>query len=244
MLCGMPYRIAQGPLGTRALDALVDEPNACDLTMVRLKQLPPEVLARIGIPSSPELKGLEAWVAEEVANRYLGVGNSPREFARVEGKLMYFQALLIRAFGSLDSVANKTVLDLACGSSVPGAGWYEEPCLSVHPWMCRLVHHLGGHAIGVDIRPQGNERFEWYQADLKAEDSLSFLKSDSIDGYQCADFYDSSFRPENPDLLRDWDAWNQRLGTQLARVLRREAVIFSAHQPGLAFLGPEEMDPG
>lgn len=232
----MPFLIPDGPLGADAREVILGHPNFVDLASSRLSALPSELVERIGLSDSQKDKQHQVRLAAEVADRYLPADTPPRELFRVESKLMLFQAKLIRGFGSLEHVANKAILDLACGSRVPGEGLYAEPSVGFHPWMSRLIHHLGGHAIGIDIRPQQGEEFEWHQVDLEEADCLKFLEGVSIDAYHCANFYPSSIRPTDQSELEEWNARSQRLGFQLARILKAEAVILDHDQLGVEVL--------
>jgi SAM-dependent methyltransferase len=88
------------------------------------------------------------------------------------------------AFPDISEVRGKRILDVACGSrNYPDnvGGRYD-------PWMARLLVQLGAHPVGVDLSPQHNERFEWYQADLLVSNALAFLPSRSLDAYYICAF--------------------------------------------------------
>ncbi len=95
------------------------------------------------------------------------------------------------AFAAIYSVLEEKlfqyrVLDLGCGSRVPINENYSR---MFEPWMCRVMHKLGIDVVGVDIRPQQDEEFEHYVADLFSENSMPFIGNDTIDAIVATNLY-------------------------------------------------------
>ncbi|MEZ4754434.1 MAG: class I SAM-dependent methyltransferase [Bdellovibrionota bacterium] len=93
---------------------------------------------------------------------------------------------LIAAFGSLEDVKDKRILDIACGCN--GRTREVEATLrekSFEPWLCRAIHFLGGHAFGVDFGSLKGEKFEFKMVNLLRPGSLDFLPDQSFDAVNC-----------------------------------------------------------
>jgi len=238
----MPLQIPNGSLGQPGREAVIDYLVLNDLQTSRLGAIPPDVTEKIGIPNSPAQKKREVEIATQIVDWYLRPDASPHDFSRMEGIVMDLQAILIRGFGSLEAVHNKRVLDLACGSSASGTGPYRQPIPSFDPWMCRLIEYPGGKAIGVDIRPQQDELFEWPQIDLNINRSLSFLDDQSIDAYYCANFYPVQRRPLKVLHQIEWDNRSNQIATALKRVLKSDALILYPEQLGSELLSSNSTD--
>ena len=115
---------------------------------------------------------------------------------------------LAQAFGTLD-LRGQRVLDIACGSSesrmppklnepVPFEKLHVTP--EFQPWLCRLLHHLGADAVGVDIGNNDREVFTHYQLDLGVLGVLDFLPSDSFDAVHDDRLFGSpEFRRQFPE---------------------------------------------
>ncbi|MFC1615823.1 hypothetical protein ACFL21_01670 [Patescibacteria group bacterium] len=85
------------------------------------------------------------------------------------------EAILTQTDGNLKGVR---VLDLGCGSKPQ----LDPCCPGEHePWLCRSLHLMGAHPIGVDLGNLKGEGFEAYQLDLMREDALHFIPDNSID---------------------------------------------------------------
>ncbi len=89
--------------------------------------------------------------------------------------------LIALLFATEGNLKDKVILDLGCGcKNAPDIVWngiknrYE-------PWLCRVLHELGAHSIGIDSRNLEGEVFEHHKVYLSKPDSLSFLKSKSVD---------------------------------------------------------------
>lgn len=90
---------------------------------------------------------------------------------------------------SLTDPKGKTILDLGCGSKET----HEETFSSkvYEPWLSRALHELGANVIGIDLGSLEDERFTGYQINLTKENSLNFLKTNSIDIAIASSFFDS-----------------------------------------------------
>lgn len=89
-------------------------------------------------------------------------------------------------FTTSGNLEGKTILDLGCGSKD------KDGIFTVYePWLCRTLHRLGAYSIGIDLRNNGEEDFEFCKVDLLQEDSLSFLLKDSVDVANAFSLFDS-----------------------------------------------------
>lgn len=88
------------------------------------------------------------------------------------------------AFGGLEQLQGKRILDLGCGSRnsadnrMPGGGMSRVN----EPWLCRALHKLGAQAVGVDICDSGGEKFEFHVLDLRRHGAWQALPDRSFDG--------------------------------------------------------------
>jgi hypothetical protein len=92
-----------------------------------------------------------------------------------------FIGRLIRAFGSLASIRDQVVLDIACGSNSSRSPVTGLRTAAFEPWMCRLLAALGARPVGLDIGDLERERFEHHRVDLGVPGSMDFLPAASFD---------------------------------------------------------------
>ena len=99
-----------------------------------------------------------------------------------DGKVWDALRSLSKAFGSLENVKDKRILDIGCGCN--GKAIEAELSLAYRtfePWFCRAVHFLGGQAFGVDWGFLEGEKFEYKSLNLMRHGSLDFLPDQSFD---------------------------------------------------------------
>src|SRR3989344_3058045 len=104
------------------------------------------------------------------------------------------------SFGGENELKGKRILDIGCGSTTP-----ELNDRSFEPWLCRALHELGAHPVGVDIGEIDTEKFEHYQLDLSKPGALNLFPDKSFDGVNCRAFLDS------PRFMRSGDLSTIRL---------------------------------
>jgi len=128
-------------------------------------------------------------IAQELAKA------SGESFARKYGKDTIltedYLAKILQASGRTD-VKGLRVLDLGCGSirSSDYNGTYVAMKHRLYePWLCRLLHHLGAHAIGID-RDIQDEEFEHHKIDL-LETCISDVVKEPVDIISAFALFDS-----------------------------------------------------
>lgn len=184
----MSYHLLPQPEMRSLWEAVSRDLTMHHLAESRLEDLPLDVLASVGMPGSIDEKIDDV---RRISNLLFQFGDQDlqrEDLLHIEEKLLQYSSLLRTAFGSLDNVAGKRILDLACGSRKAGQGGDYMGDRRFEPWMCRLVSSLDGYAIGIDIRGQIREPFEGHVADLTQEGCLAFLDDLSIDACHCSNF--------------------------------------------------------
>jgi hypothetical protein len=138
---------------------------------------------------------------------------------------------LTRAFGSLDDVRGKRILDIACGSNSSRSPDTGERTATFEPWFCRLLLELGAEAVGVDAGDLDGERFEHHAADLSRIGALDFLPTASFDGVQDSRLFGSpEFRANLPDRS-DHERIKAELRRQERRLLKPDGVVIHSDNP-------------
>jgi len=171
-----------------------------------------------------------AKVASALDERY----DLARKIARepgVEGILREFIDRLQRAFGSVEKVHGKRILDIASGSNTSRSPDTGERTALFEPWFCRLLLELGAEPVGIDIGDLEAERFEHHAADLARIGALDFLPAASFDGVQDSRLFGSpEFRAAFPDRGGD-ERIRTELRRQERRVLKRGGVLIHSDNP-------------
>jgi hypothetical protein len=135
------------------------------------------------------------------------------------------------AFGSLEGVRGKRILDIACGSNSSRSPDTGERTSVFEPWFCRLLLELGAEAVGVDAGDLEGERFEHHSVDLSRVGALGFLPDASFDGVQDSRLFGSpEFRAKIPDR-RDHERIKAELRRQERRLLRPGGVVIHSDNP-------------
>lgn len=105
--------------------------------------------------------------------------------------------ILSRIFGGhphdFSSLKDKRILDLACGSMDRTDAFGYQNCQAFEPWFCRSLFEIGASPVGIDIRAQENEEFEWYQRDLRDHQALAMLPPASFDAINMTRLFDCRF---------------------------------------------------
>ena len=96
--------------------------------------------------------------------------------------------------GSLEGI---TLLDLGCGiSNFEDAFMVQERLRRFEPWLLRLLAYSGIEGfkgIGIDIGRLKDEPFEFFQTDLYDENSLSMIKSESVNVVNACFLFNSPY---------------------------------------------------
>ncbi len=121
----------------------------------------------------------------------------------------------------LGDVRGKKILDLGCGSMPQRDGDFLGR--QFEPWLCRGLHILGAHSIGIDIGKLEKELFEHYSLDLTKEGCLDFIKDHTIDLVTATFFFDSpSLHDSYGEAAHDL---KQQLYPHIKRVLKPHSIF-------------------
>ena len=93
------------------------------------------------------------------------------------------------AFGPLENIKGKRILDLGCGA-IPEVG-REVNLDSYEPWFCRTLLELGASPVGVDIGSLDQEEFEHHKLDLSRPRALNIFPDQSFDAINMRALTDS-----------------------------------------------------
>lgn len=136
-----------------------------------------------------------------------------------------FVGRLERAFGSLEGVRGKRILDIASGSNSSRSPDTGQRTALFEPWFARLVLELGGTPVAIDTGDLDGEPFEHHRVDLGRSGALDFLPAGSFDGVQDSRLFGSpEFRKAYP-RKRDHERVKAEIARQERRVLKPNGVI-------------------
>jgi len=145
--------------------------------------------------------------------------------------LEQFVDRLQRAFGSLEQVRGKRILDIASGSSSSHSPDTGKRTAAFEPWFCRLLLELGADPVGVDSGDLEGERFEHHRVDLGRPGALDFMPSASFDGVQDSRLFGSpEFRSAYPDP-RDHERVKTEIRQQERRLLKPGGLLIHTDNP-------------
>jgi hypothetical protein len=157
-----------------------------------------------------------------------------RKIAREPGLaaiLEEFIGRLERAFGSLEGVRGKRILDIASGSNSSRSPDTGKRTALFEPWFARLVLELGGAPVALDAGDLDGEPFEHHRVDLGRSGALDFLPDASFDGVQDSRLFGSpEFRKAYP-RKRDHERVKAELARQERRVLKPSGVVIHSDNP-------------
>jgi hypothetical protein len=136
-----------------------------------------------------------------------------------------FIGRLQRAFGSLERVRGKRVLDIASGSNSSRSPSTGKRTALFEPWFARLLLELGAEPVALDSGDLGGERFEHHRVDLGQPGALDFLPAASFDGVQDSRLFGSpEFRKRYP-RKRDHERVKAEIARQERRLLKPDGVL-------------------
>lgn len=142
-----------------------------------------------------------------------------------------FVGRLERAFGSLEGVRGKRILDIASGSNSSRSPDTGTRTALFEPWFARLVLELGGTPVALDAGDLDGERFEHHRVDLGQPGALDFLTAGSFDGVQDSRLFGSpEFRKAYP-RKRDHERVKAEIARQERRLLKPGGVIIHTDNP-------------
>ncbi len=142
-----------------------------------------------------------------------------------------FVGRLQRAFGSLEDVSGKRILDIASGSNSSRSPSTGERTALFEPWFARLLLELGAVPVALDAGDLEGERFEHHRVDLGRPGALDFLPAASFDGVQDSRLFGSpEFRNAYP-RRRDHERVKAEIARQERRILKADGVIIHSDNP-------------
>jgi len=165
-----------------------------------------------------------------LARRY-GLERKRRREPELNGILKEFVARLRDAYGSLDAVRGKRILDLASGSNSSRSPKTRRRTALFEPWFSRLLVELGAEPVAIDLGDLEGEAFEHHRVDLGAAGALDFLPTASFDGVQDSRLFGS------PEFLAAYPGAEHRarvkaeLKRQERRLLRPGDVLIHTDEP-------------
>jgi hypothetical protein len=149
---------------------------------------------------------------------------------------------IFRAFGTLPTLKDKRILDIACGSrssKAPSFVFVNTPFGEKHipiphtdgftaqfePWFCRILLELEADPVGLDLGNLDGETFEHYQVDVGKPGALSFLPDRSFDAVHDSRLFGSpEFTAQFPERAQRLkiaaEIWGQE-----QRVLKPEGIV-------------------
>jgi len=135
-----------------------------------------------------------------------------------------FITRLQRAYGVLDDVRGRRILDIACGSSSSRSPVTGRRTAQFEPWMCRLLQELGAQPVGVDIGDLEGETFEHLRLDLGIPGALDGLPEASFDAVHDSRLFGS------PEFQAVYGSGNlervrQEIRRQERRLLRPDGIL-------------------
>ena len=145
-----------------------------------------------------------------------------RELASI---LEEFIGRIQRAFGSLERVRGKRILDIASGSNSSRSPSTGKRAALFEPWFARLLLELGAEPVALDSGDLDGERFEHHRVDLGQPGALDFLPDASFDGVQDSRLFGSpEFRKAYP-RRRDHERVKAEIARQERRLLKSDGVL-------------------
>ena len=166
----------------------------------------------------------------QLNDRY-DLGRKTAREPELAGILEEFIGRLQRAFGSLERVRGKRILDIASGSNSSRSPTTGKRTALFEPWFARLLLELGAEPVALDAGDLDGERFEQHRVDLGRPGALDFLPDASFDGVQDSRLFGSpEFRKAYP-RKRDHDRVKAEISRQERRVLKPDGVIIHSDNP-------------
>ena len=136
-----------------------------------------------------------------------------------------FIGRLQRAYGSLERVRGKRILDIASGSNSSRSPSTGKRTTLFEPWFARLLLELGAEPVALDSGDLEAERFEHHRVDLGRPGALDFLPASSFDGVQDSRLFGSpEFRKTYP-RRRDHERVKAEIARQERRLLKPDGVL-------------------
>ena len=183
------------------------------------------------IPSQPQSHLVDAVVAIRALDERYDFERKAAPEPELAAILQEFIGRLERAFGSLEGVRGKRILDIASGSNSSRSPDTGKRTALFEPWFARLVLELGGVPVAVDAGDLEGEPFEHHRVDLGWSGALDFLADASFDGVQDSRLFGSpEFRKAYP-RKRDHERVKAEIARQELRVLKPGGVIIHSDNP-------------
>jgi hypothetical protein len=173
---------------------------------------------------TPAERTLLSRAIEELDQRY-ELGHKIAREPELASILEEFIGRLQRAFGSLERVRAKRILDIASGSNSSRSPKTGKRTALFEPWFARLLLELGAEPVALDSGDLDGERFEHHRVDLGQPRALDFLPAASFDGVQDSRLFGSpEFRKAYP-RRRDHERVKSEIAQQERRLLKPDGVL-------------------
>jgi len=167
---------------------------------------------------------------EQLDDRY-DLGRKTAREPELASILEEFIGRLRRAFGSLEGVRPKRILDIASGSNSSRSPATGKRTALFEPWFARLLLELGAEPVALDSGDLDGERFEHHRVDLGRAGALDFLPDASFDGVQDSRLFGSpEFRKAYP-RRRDHQRVKAEIARQERRILKPDGVVIHSDIP-------------
>jgi len=167
---------------------------------------------------------------EQLDDRY-DLGRKTAREPELASILEEFIGRLRRAFGSLEGVRPKRILDIASGSNSSRSPATGKRTALFEPWFARLLLELGAEPVALDGGNLDGERFEHHRVDLGGAGALDFVPDASFDGVQDSRLFGSpEFRKAYP-RRRDHQRVKAEIARQERRVLKPDGVVIHSDIP-------------
>jgi hypothetical protein len=201
------------------------------------------------LTNAREEKDLVASTLNALDDRYA----LSQKMAREPGLEEIIQQLLgriYRAYGALNKLKGRRILDIACGSSTskaPSFVFVNTPfgeqrlpipakdgyTAQFEPWLCRVLLELSADPVGVDRGNLDGETFEHYNVDLGQPGALNFLPGGSFDAVHDSRLFGSpeftTQFPNQADRLRvAEEIWRQE-----QRLLKATGIVIHSDAANL-----------
>jgi hypothetical protein len=142
-----------------------------------------------------------------------------------------FISRLQRAFGSLDGLREKRILDIASGSNSSRSPITGRRTAQFEPWFARLLLELGAEPVALDAGDLEGEPFEHHRVDLGRPGALDFLPDASFDGVQDSRLFGSPEFGKAYPRKGDHERVRAEIARQERRVLKSNGVLIHTDNP-------------
>lgn len=180
--------------------------------------------------STPAERASLSRAIERLDHRY-DLGRKVAREPEIVTILEEFISRLQRAFGYLEGLRGKRILDLASGSNSSRSPITRQRTAQFEPWFARLLLELGAEPVALDAGDLEGERFEHHRVDLGRSGALDFLPDASFDGVQDSRLFGSPEFLKAYPRKRDHERVKAEIARQQRRVLKPNGVLIHTDNP-------------